>query len=190
MAELDIAGLDRWIPIDLDADPVDEAERLELAFADSDGIGLIAPGLAGIAAGLKRGAREAETAGCFLLALWVLTAHADRLEPVVTATLRIEPLAGRPDVDAVVAHLVASGDHVGEVVRESLATASGPAELVTWRPVSEVGGEREVSEVTTVLWLRPDDDALLTLSATSTDLLSARGVPEALAALAQGVSGL
>lgn len=189
MSDLEIDGLDRWFPLDLDADPADYAERLELQFPDTPGIDLVAPGVAGLAGNIARGgAATADEA--MLLGAWLLSESSDRLEPVVTATLRGVRLAGTPSPAEFARELLEGQEIYGTPELDPVATPSGPAHLQTVRSVHHSDGEREVHESSTVFWLRPDDGFAVTLTAHSADLLSARDVPDALRQLAEGVRGL
>ena len=192
MSDLVIPGLSRWMPLDLEADADEYAARLVAEYPATPAVDLVASGVAGMAAQCRRAQARAERDGdSVLVAAWVFLRSERDLVPLAHATLQGLPLDGvDPTSEGVVRRLVGEDEVYQQPEVRELVTASGPATFVRYRPVEHVDGERRVHERSTVLWLRPERDMVVLLTAYSDDLLAAAEVPDALAALAEGVSGL
>lgn len=196
MSELDVTvGADaRWVPLLLDsAQDVDAwAEQTarkafalrDVAQPEVDELGHVSALLAGLA---RRTAALGEQTGdvpVLTAGAWVL-APDEHFHPLTVATLRVQPLDHDAVTDDVVAAVVQGAERHGPVEVEELATPSGPALRVTWRPVSRDSGEAEVDEQQAVLWPWPEHGLLLVLSSWWTDLVAAGRYSDALDDLAQ-----
>ena len=192
MSDLVIPGLSRWMPLDLDADPDEYAARLAAEYPATASAELVASGVAGMAARFRQARDEADREGdSVLVAAWLFLRSDEDLTPLAHATLQGLPLDGAdPTVDGVLQRLVGEDEIYQQPEVRELATASGPATYVRYRPVHHVGGERRVHERASVVWLRPAQNLVVLLSGYSNDLLEAAEMPDAVAALAEGVSGL
>lgn len=193
MTDLLIGGLSRWLPLDLEADTDEYAARLVQEYPRSTNIELVASGVAGMAARFRQFQLESEEHGeSVLVAAWLFLRADDDLSPLAHATL--QGLALPPGDDSVrtaVDRLLQEEDEIyQEPETRDLVTESGPATFVRYRPVHHVGAERHVHERSMVLWMRPDQGMVAVLDAYTDDLLAGQEVPEALARLAEGVSGL
>lgn len=192
MSTLEIHGLSRWMPLDLESDAEDYAARLCQEYPATPSIELVASGVAGMAARFARAQEAAERDGdSVLVAAWLFLSSDENLLPLAHATMQGLPLdPTAPTRQAVVDELVGEDEIYQEPEVQELATASGPATFVRYRPIQHVDGERRVHERGTVFWLRPERQMVVLLTAFSDDLLAAAEVPDALTQLAEGVRGL
>lgn len=190
--DLEIAGLERWLPLDL------ERDRGELSgwIADHFGGGspdplvvAIADGLGEIAQQAKERAAVDDSAGMLTLGLWVLLAEPGRLAPQSLATLRLVRHTD-PDPLSLVAHLTQGAELWETPELDVLATASGDALTTRVRTVLDEGGERRIHEQLVVMWLRAEQGYAGVLSTYHEDLLEGTTVAEPLLKLAEGVKGL
>lgn len=191
MTGISVGGLERWVPLDLGVTPEGVqayAHDLATRFPATPSADVVGEGLAGTALELVRSSQQDEDVR--LLAAWVLTVADDDLSPLALATLRavrFDPRGPAPDVTSLV---LGEGEPISAPTLTSLSTPSGPAELGSARIALRVEQERIVHEMTAVLWSRADDGYVVVLSSDVTDLVAGREVPDAVAQLAQQVSGL
>lgn len=191
MFELTVVGLDRWVPLRLDADLDTYAEELAREWPQTPGIEDLAAGLCGLLRNMLSGQEEVEDDGVVLLAAWVFSASSTELDPLTVANLRAVPLEPHDATPETYAAGLYDGEELYEpATTVQLDTASGPAWAVRFRPVLRIEGEREVHEQNVVFWLRPEQGFAAVISAYCADLLLARDVPVALGQLAEGVAGL
>lgn len=185
--DLTIDGLSRWKPLDLETDTDAYAAALAAEFPATPQVELVAPGVAGFAARLRR---EHEGGDTYLLAAWVFLASDDLLDPLAHATLRGVRMSPQQTAENLVADLLAGQELYGDPAVEALETPSGPATSAVFRPVQQVDGERVVQEHAVVVWPRPDDGYAVLLTGVCSDLVDGHEMPAALRQLAEGVSGL
>jgi hypothetical protein len=191
MTGISVGGLSRWVPLDLGvtAESVQAyAHDLAVRFPATPSADVVGEGLAGTALELVRRSQQDEDVR--LLAAWVFTVADDDLSPLALATLRalrFDPRGPAPDVTSLV---LGDGELVSAPTVTSLSTPSGSAELGSARIARWAGRERIVHETTAVLWSRADDAYVVVLSSDVTDLVAGHEVPDAVAQLAQQVSGL
>lgn len=185
--DVQIAGLSRWRPLDLEADPDDHARVLAAEFGATPNVDVVAAGIAGFAGNLRRVHAEEDA---MLLAAWLFLTSDEQLTPLAHATLRGVRVAPEQTAADLVRELLDESDVYGDPLVEERATASGPATGVVYRTVREVEGERVVSELACVVWARADDGYAVVLTGVSDDLVEAHEMPDALLQLADGVAGL
>jgi hypothetical protein len=191
VTDLQIAGLSRWMPLDLGADTDTYAAELAADYPRTPAAELVAAGVAGMAARFTEAREEADRSGdSVLVAAWLFLHADDDLRPIAHATLQgVRVAAPDLDVPGVVRLLTADEELYQEPEVRPVDTASGPATFLRYRPVLRDEGEREVHERAVVLWLRPEQDMAVLLSAYTNDLVGGAEVADALAQLAEGVSG-
>lgn len=190
--DLEVAGLDRWLPLDLTLGEAELARDLSRRFAATTHPALLeflTDQLAQLATGYREAAEVERASGVATLGLWVLLDEGEQLAPLATATLRLVAHEGDDPLGFLAQ--VTEGAELWETPElHTVETASGPATATRCRPVVEADGEREVHEQAVVFWLRPAQGWAALLSSYSTDLVAAAAVPARLEQLAQGVSGL
>lgn len=193
MTDVEIAGLEAWLPLDLDATAEELESALVARFARGGSDPLVeatASGLAGVAQDLRHQAATLEDEGVVLLGAWAFLDEPGVLSPSALALFRRLPLAADEELGALEQQLVAGVELQRPVERDEVSTGSGTAFGLRFRPVVGAGGERQVHEQLCVSWLRPQHGAAFVLSCYVTDLVEAPTVYLALCRLAEGVTGL
>ncbi|KAA1421752.1 hypothetical protein F0U44_05635 [Nocardioides humilatus] len=187
-----ISGWDRWLPVDLAADPDDHRVALAEQFRGSAAVDVV-DYYAAIVVGAAAAARRSDAADptSTLVALWAyLVSGGNKLESAAFATLRAVAVGPVSDPEAVFHALGVNGHDLGDPAIAKIETGSGPATRARWRVAAIAGDVREVHEMIGVLWLRPADHVAYLLSVQVADLALAERLTAAVTDLASGTAGL
>lgn len=187
MFQLDVDGLDGWVPIrtDISGRKLEKDLRSRIPKQDKSTF----PLLANLAASILE--RDRASGAPPLLGLWARIEDPRVVVPVCIAQLHMVPVGSDATPESYAADLISGADLQRPYVLKELATASGEAYQL--EAVLDLGEERidegghRFHRSDMVFWLRPDREEGMVLSTQTTDLVrGARTGPE-LAQLATGV---
>lgn len=190
--DIEVAGLDRWIPLDHERDRAELIADLLARFGGDEADDVtrtIVDGLADLAQQTREDAPRLDEAGVLTLGQWVLVDDPAALVPTAMATLRLVRHVD-PDPLSVVARLSDGAVLWATPVLEEQDTASGPATFTRVRSMPEPGTSAAVHEELMVIWMRAQAQYAAVLSTYHVDLSGAEHAVSPLRQLAAGVSGL
>ena len=191
-SSLETPGHPRWLLLPLEGDVDVAATRVvedligDIASRDfvEDTIAMVA----GAARTVRQQSDELRDQDVLTYAALMLLPAPGLLLPGPVATLRIRPMSpADTDDDALALCADLDADRHGQVDVEVLATPSGRALSVRFRPVVELEDGRVVNEHRLVLWPRREVGMLLELSLYSVDLVDAGAAAEPLQELAESI---
>lgn len=189
---LDVGGFREWLPLELDLDGDQYVESVVDHFTDDPTdpavLRAMATGLVAVAAQLKA-LNDEQT---LVLGGWVLLPPGgERLEPRTVARLLAVRVPEGITIDELVADLIHDAPLHQPIQRETISTASGPAELVRARTYETTEHGIDLQETVCVLWLPSGENYAIVLATLPIDdlVVAADAVP-ALTGLAESVKGL
>lgn len=182
--DLEIDGIEWWVPIPLDVAVKDREDDLAIRFPD-----LTPPGRQYLASVVERHldlGNHADSAKG--IGLWARTRPGQPV-PDLTASLTLMSFANEVTIATFADDTYSRLDHVRPLTQEVVDTASGHATLLEALFVApSSSGDGDLVAQLSVVWIRDDGDVLV-LSASTTDLALAAEIKSELVQLASGVHG-
>ncbi|MGI9155900.1 MAG: hypothetical protein ACR2FG_04595 [Marmoricola sp.] len=189
--DLEATGHKYWIPIPLDVPPDALYQHLLERFrgtASEDSVANNASAMMGVANELRDPRNTEESTQN--LAAWAMVREPDALEVHGFATLRASVIERGTTTDECIRGLMEDQPLYQDPVVMTMETMSGDATSLRYRPMVEDQGETQVHQVTAVLWPRPDERLLFTLTNYCLDLVEAAEIGDRLDELGAGIKGL
>jgi hypothetical protein len=184
MFELEVDGIDGWVPVRLDLPRDALLADLRDRLPDHD------PATWELLANLAgRNAASMQEGGTPLLAVWARLTGRDQVVPDTLATLSLVPTDPDPTLGSVTAALLGESHLYRPVVYTALDTGAGPATGLEAITLTSGDDGDSFLGVYAVVWVRATEREALVLSATTVDLVAGAGWCSELFQLAQGLRG-
>ena len=182
--QLDLDGVDGWVPlrVDLDADALSSDLRERIPDQDESAIPLLVTLV-------ERARQGADADPVELLAMWARYDDPSQIVPVTVASLRLTGVERDSTPEDFARGLATHWPLRAGMELVPLETASGPAHHLQAMLDTEPGSPFEALRQDVVFWLHADREECLLLSSSTLDLARGAELGRDLAQLALGVRG-
>lgn len=178
-------GFRQWLPLDLDVEPADQAQRISTQFEDAPSDPDVRDRIAILLATAAVQARAVTPTGSVTLLGWaLLDDDGQRLAPLAVVFARLVRTQPATTFPQLVERLVGDEQLYQPVELDQVQTPHGEAHVARVRTYEERDHGQVVHESISIVWLLPDDVALLLQTNPLDDMVLAGRVCDALVELA------